>query len=285
MLFLDFSQLTISSVMEYFTRTKSQPGLELVRSIALSNILFHKKKLRLYYKTDQDIFLCIDGRTYWRRGVFPEYKRNRLKAKQDSDFDWDDFFTVFNTLKEEFIENLPFHWIEMSGAEADDIIAVLVKHFCDPRMTNVIVSSDKDFIQLQSICPTLKQFSSWHKKFITAETVGYDFFEHIIKGDKGDGIPNIFSDDDSYMNPDKRCKTIRNSKIDQWRNLSPEEFCINEEVLKKYRRNIQLIDLQMIPKEIETGILETLNKSKTSQTKFFDYLSTHRLTGIMERGF
>lgn len=180
----DFSQIVISSAIEIFSHTKSQVDLPLLRHIAINNILSYKK--RFQSSLDQ-IVICFDGRDYWRKKIFPFYKQNRRLAHDESIFDWNSFYVIFDKIKNEIKNSLPFKVVEVYECEADDVIAVISKYQCPHQDKIIIVSSDKDLIQIQdNICSKVQQWSPFHKKFISAKTNDYDLFEHIVRGDSGD---------------------------------------------------------------------------------------------------
>ena len=98
--------------------------------------------------------MCHDSRHYWRRDFFPEYKANRRKGRKESSLDWDAIFECLNAIKEEIRINMPYKFLEVYGAEADDIIATICSEYAEEIM---IISGDKDFIQLQRF-PNVKQY-------------------------------------------------------------------------------------------------------------------------------
>ena len=240
-----------------------------------------KNKLSKY---NDEVVVAFDSRNYWRRDLFPLYKKHREKEHEKSDFDWDVFFECMNQLKIEFKENLPFKILEIDKAEADDIIAVLCQEYGMKRDI-CISSSDKDFLQLQTDDNLVVQYSPWHKGFRDRKKVEYDLFTHIVKGDKDDNVPNILSDDDVYLDETKRSKPIQVKKLDVWREYAtvPEYFCESIEILQKYERNKQLVDLSMIPEDIRASVLEAYHNTQPIKGKFFHYCAKHRLVKIMER--
>jgi hypothetical protein len=284
MILFDFSQIVIGAAIEYHSQTKDTIDTPLLRHIALNNILNLKDKLTSY---SDEIVLCLDGRKYWRKNVFPNYKQNRKKDQAKSKFDWDTFHVSFNEIKKEFSENLPYKVVEVEGAEADDVITVLCTIFGNQRDV-VIVSSDKDFLQIPvNIASRVKQYSPYHKKFLDVKHNSYSLFEHVVKGDPGDGIPNIFSDDDVFLCEDKRSKPIRSKSIEEWSKYgldNPEGFCTSLEELEKFRRNRTLIDLRMIPKEVVDAISAAYHSAKTNGENTFNYLVKNRMKKILERG-
>lgn len=282
---LDYSQIVISSIVEYFSSAKESVSLNLVRHIALQNIQFYKSKLNLSL---DDMVICCDGRNYWRKSHFPQYKQNRRIGQESSSFNWDQFFEFFNTIKSEMKTELPFKVIEVDGCEADDVIAVLSQLLCPSQEEIIIVSSDKDLLQIQNLCPKVKQWSPYHKKFINSTTNNYNLFEHIVRGDSGDGIPNIFSDDDVFVTKGKRSHPIRAKTIVEWEEKygiqAPEQFCSDITTLKRFMRNRTLIDLRMIPEPNSQAIKEAWDQTSRPKVNSFNYLVKHRLTKILERG-
>ena len=282
----DMSQIVISASIDYHSQTKDQIELQLLRHITLSNILSYKKKFNAKMS---EMIICCDGRDYWRKKIFPLYKQNRKKIKEKSKFDWTLFFENFNIIKDEVKNELPFNVVEVHGCEADDVIAVISRQQCPHQNKIIIVSSDKDLIQIQeNLCTKTEQWSPFHKKFITCKSNDYSLFEHVVRGDAGDGIPNIFSDDDVFMNDNKRSKPIRASNILEWNQkgglMNPEKFCNSELMLSRFKRNVNLIDLRCIPESHAIKISNEFNNFKSKPKDVFSYLTKHRLKKILESG-
>jgi hypothetical protein len=283
-LLLDYSQIVISAAIEYNSQTKEPIDIGLLRHISLNNILTYKKK---FGASTDDLIVCCDGRNYWRKAIFPHYKQNRKQDHDKSSFDWIGFFETFNQIKTELKTELPLKVLEVEGCEADDIIAVLSSLLCPHEDKIIIVSSDKDLLQLQS-CPKVKQWSPYHKKFITSESSDYNLFEHIVRGDKGDGIPNILSDDDVFVTSSKRSKPLRATSVTSWMSewgmSQPEKFCINEETLRRFHRNRILIDLNLIPDDVVKKIRQSFDVCQPPNVKTFEYLTKYKLRKILEKG-
>lgn len=269
--------------MDHNRKYKDGVDLSLLRHISLNNILNLKEKLKKY---SEEIVLCLDGRHYWRKEVFPYYKQSRSKNRETSKFDWTSFFENFNQLKKEFSENLPYKVIEVPGAEADDLISVLCIEF-HKQKDIVIVSSDKDFLQLQmNVSTNIQQYSPYHKKFLRPDHNGYNLFEHIVRGDTDDGIGNIFSDDDVFVVPGKRNKPISAVNMEKWSQFGinhPEAFCNSLEDLERFRRNQRLIDLTKIPENIVNNINEAYLNTKTHGENVFSYLVKNQMKRILEK--
>lgn len=283
MILCDFSNLVFSQVLQDFSMCGQQPDMKVVRTLVLSALSKHKSRLREF----GDITICFDGRRYWRRKVFPHYKGKRAEDREKDKFDWEAFFPLFDQLKQEIREHLPVRCLEVEEAEADDLIAVLCKVF-GPHEKICILSSDKDFIQIQQhMCPKIKQWSLYHSKFITPKTTEYNLLEHIIKGDSGDGVPNILSDDDTLVADGKRQTPIRKAfveKANQFGITQPEQFCGSFEILKNFQRNKTMIDFREIPEEISQRIVDQFNNEPVKKGDVFNYYVNNRLVKLLENG-
>jgi len=205
-----------------------------------------------------NVIVACDNKKFWRKEFFPFYKAHRKADRQSSNINWPKIFHSLNIFKERAINNPYFKILDVEGAEADDIIAVLTARFADENEV-LIVSSDKDFVQLQKY-PNVSQYSTVANNFIKIDDPIRFIKEHIIKGDRGDGIPNFLSDDNVFVTG-KRQKMIKTEKLQMWVTQKPQDFC-NEENLSKYNRNATLIDFENIPQEIKDRINETYNNDK-----------------------
>jgi 5'-3' exonuclease len=177
-------------------------------------------------------------------------------------------------------DNLPHKVIEVEGAEADDIIGVLTARKA-PHEDVLILSSDKDFVQLQKY-PNVIQYSPILKRFVKTDNPYQYVKEHIIRGDKGDGIPNFLSSDNVFALGERQ-KTINSKKLSEWLTKSPEEFCINELMLRGYKRNQMLVDLDFIPETIQSNIIDAYeNTTVGSRQKLFNYFIEKKLKNLFE---
>lgn len=145
MILIDLNQVLISNLMiQINSNPKAEIDENMVRHIVLNSLRSYIKQFRNDYGK---AVICCDSKNYWRREVFPFYKIHRKKDRDASQFDWVRIFEVLNKIREELKENFPHKVIEVDGAEADDIIAVLVeKYSADEKI--MIISNDRDFVQL-----------------------------------------------------------------------------------------------------------------------------------------
>lgn len=272
MIIVDFNQVMISNLMMQLgnhTNTPLEEGL--LRHMVLNSLRSYKQKFGDEYG---EMVIACDDKNYWRKQVFPYYKANRKKARDSSELDWSAIFDTFGKIKTEIREYFPYRVIQVDSAEADDIIATLVEH--EPGKV-LILSGDKDFVQLQQY-PFVKQYDPIRKKWISHNDPKKYLHEHILKGDSGDGIPNVLSDDDTFVT-NKRQKPLTQKKIDS--------FTINEslptELLRNYSRNKQVVDLSCIPLDIKAQVLNKYQEeSGKGRDKLFNYFIKYKLKNMME---
>jgi 5'-3' exonuclease len=259
----------------------------LLRHMVLNSIRSHYSKFKREYG---ELVIACDNKKYWRKEFFPYYKAHRKKAREESGYDWNVIFEAINQLKKELKEIFPYRVIEVNGAEADDIIATL----CKWSQTNglvqeglvevpqkvLIISGDHDFFQLQKY-KNVEQFSPAKKKFIVESNPDKMLLEHIFKGDKGDGIPNVLSADDVIIG-EERQKPLSTKKMTQWID-DPQSMPSDSTFLRNLDRNRTLIDLSKIPEDIEKEILNTFtNYHVNDKSKILNYFIENRMKLMIE---
>ena len=274
------NQVTISNLMMQVVNQKdNEVNEDMVRHMVLNSLRSYRSK---FFDEYGELVICYDGRNYWRREIFPFYKQNRKKTRESSDLDWDSIFKTLNKIREEIREIFPYKVLEVEHAEADDIIASLVFHTAkNPLPENVlIISSDKDFFQLQTHS-FVKQYSPTLKKFVSGSDPEEYIKVHILKGDRGDGIPNFLSPDNTFVD-NLRQKPLGANKIDKLVVQEPKEFC-NEEMLRNYQRNQRLIDLSFVPSDLQKIIVDHYKEVKCgNRSKLLNYFIKNRLKNLTE---
>ena len=284
MILFDCSNIVFSTVLDYHEKTKEQMTPLLVRNLVISKLILEKNRLRDFA---DEVVLCFDSRHYWRKDYFPFYKAKRKADREKSSFNWDEFFLIYDDLKSDFKNYFPVKCIEVDGAEADDAMAILAMRYGASQKV-VIVSSDKDLIQIQeTICPKVKQYSPFHKKFLTPSTKGYSLFEHVVRGDTDDGVPNILSPDDVIVTEGARQRPLKATDVDAWKRYgleSPENFCKDATMLDRFVRNRTLIDLRRIPDELSQRIIEAYETAQPVHGKLFTYFTANRMARVLANG-
>ena len=275
MILVDLNQVLLAGLMAQIANHKGKLDESLIRHMILNIIRNHVKNFKNEYG---DVVLCCDNRKYWRKEYFPFYKANRKKNRDKSNLDWHMIFDILAKLKVELKENFPYKVIDVEGAEADDIIGTLVPRHA-PHEKILILSSDGDFLQLQQN-HNVKQYNPSQKKYVISPNPIMDLKEKIIRGDKGDGIPNIFSPGDCFVR-DLRQKPITKSVLDK---VMRESYNDQEETIKaNWMRNATLIDLSFIPVEIKEKIINTYEETvPAKRNKLLNYFIEHRLKNLME---
>lgn len=253
MILLDLNQVMIANLMIQIQGGKVDLQEDLIRHMVLNSIRMYRQKFKEY----GELVICADDKNYWRKDIFPYYKAHRKNDREKSDLDWQMIFETLNKVKGEIKENFPYRVIQVSRAEADDVIGTLVNRFGtylnnDSSEKILILSGDKDFGQLQKFS-NVEQFSPVTKRWIKIPDPRRFLREHIMKGDRGDGIPNFLSNDSSIVAKERQ-KPLASKKLNTWVDLEPEQFC-NDEMLRNYKRNEQLVDLDCIPQEISNEVI------------------------------
>lgn len=285
---VDFSQVVISACYafsnELSVNNPDKNGAKnIVRHVILSQLKSYRKKFKEKYG---DLIICVDtnGSKYWRKVYDPFYKANRKKEREQTSLDWDLVFNVMRDMLVDLKECFPYRVIGVEGAEGDDVVAVLAEYFAqgnEPDSTNplfdsvqnvLVVSQDRDFVQLQKY-ENVEQWSPIKSAFICEKDPESYLREKVIRGDKGDGVPNVVNPIDSFVNPPEKTKKLTKKKFDS---LFAGEF-ESEFEKERYEQNRTLIDFDCIPNEIKEKILNEY-KSQTpnkNRAKIFNYLMSH----------
>ena len=273
MIIIDMNQISLASLMMDLNMRKSNEVDEgMVRHMILNSIRLYRTQFNKEYG---EVILTYDSKHYWRREYFPNYKAGRRKGREKDNKDWDKIFTVLNKIKAEFKDNLPYKYLEVYGAEADDIIATLCKSNQNEKI--MIVSGDKDFIQLHKY-PNVKQYSPIVKKFVNGHNPTTYIKEHILKGDTSDGVPNVLSPDNTFVDSIRQ-RPLGRKKIETWLDIHIDD--LPEEVKRNYQRNDKLINLDNIPEELGKEIMFEFKEAPCGdRSKLLNYFIQSRLKNL-----
>lgn len=278
MILIDLNQVLLANLMQQInSNPKIKLDEDLIRHMVLNSLRSYTKQFKSKYG---NVVICCDSKKYWRREVFPFYKSNRKKDRDASALDWNAIFEILNKIRDELKEYFPGRVIEVEGAEADDIIGTLAVRASSNEEV-LILSSDKDFVQLQKY-PNVTQYSPILKRYIQTDNPYLYIKEHIIRGDRGDGIPNFLSPDNTFALGERQ-KVINSKKLSEWINKTPEEFCTTDVMLRGYKRNQMLVDLDFIPEAIREKIVEAYDNAKIgTKQKLMNYFIEKRLRNMLE---
>ena len=275
MILVDYSQVAHSS----FYATVKHVRMDEINEDFLRHIILNSiRSIRVKFKREYgELVIATDSPNSWRKDVFPYYKASRKEARDASPYDWNMIHTVFNKVKGELAEHFPYKVVSVARAEADDIIGTLCEEFGDSHKI-LIVSADKDFFQLARFSE-VKQYDPIREKWLEGDYTNY-LFEHIMKGDSSDGIPNVFSAPDSFVNKIRQ-KSVFQKKLDEWRGKELNEFLTDEQV-SNYKRNETLIDLTKIPSEIKTKVIDAYYAASDKSGDINGYFIKNRLSNLYD---
>lgn len=293
MIVVDFNQIVISNLQMQMKGKANRGNPEaknLILHMILTTLLSYKKK---FGKDYGKMVITTDSRSYWRKDVFPLYKGHRKRDRENSDTDWEFIFECMNEAKVALRENFPYKFIEVEGAEADDVINALAEYSQDHDLKQIgiiddepepflIVSSDTDFFQCQKFS-NVKQWSPMAKKFIKPSIPLNEYIiAHICQGDKGDGIPNICSPENSLF--DKiRQKSFATNRLPDFINRGIEA-CKNEDEKRRFQLNERLIDFKCVPQKINDAIINEYESQEPQggKQKVFNFLIKNRMKHLLE---
>ena len=278
MIIMDLSQVMISNLMiQLGNHTNADIEEDLLRHMVLNSVRAYNVKFKNEFG---EMIIACDAGNNWRRQIFPYYKANRRKNREKSEINWTSVFETLNKVRDELQDYFPYRVLRVDGAEADDIIGTLAQTYGNTNEKILILSGDKDFVQLQAFM-NVQQFDPVQKKWRKTNDVDRFMKEHIIRGDAGDGVPNFLSADDTFV-VGARQKPISQKKLDQWLDADPKEFC-DEKMLRGYLRNQQLVDLNFIPPDIKKEVLvQYEQQAGKGRDKLFNYFIDRRLKLLLE---
>ena len=279
MILIDFNQVIFAGVMPHLTDKRNTLDESILRHLVLNIIRGHIKKFgRSFNKSD--VVIACDSRKYWRKEVFPFYKAGRKAQREKSDLDWQLFFDLLSKFKQELKDNFPYRVIDIEGAEADDIIGTLTPRFAANDKV-LIISSDGDFLQLQQYGENVFQYDPSSKKFLKSKNPKIDLKEKIIRGDRGDGIPNILSASDCFVTG-KRQSRMTDERMNKYMSTDPDKWS-DSYAETNFHRNSTLIDLTFIPVALKEKIINNYEELKIGRPgKLLDYFIDKRLKNLME---
>jgi len=270
---IDLNHLAFSS---YFASVGNHGNksvdVDAFRKMLLSNINIIMHKFKHY----GEVVLAFDSKTNWRKDVFEYYKARRKINRDKSDVDWSSIYSAIDVVTNELVDNFPYHLIRIDGAEADDVIAVLAKNI----QPSVIISSDKDFKQLQKyegIC----QYDHIKETMLVEKDPEQFLHDHILCGDSGDDIPNIRTRDDIFVSEGRQEVMTKKRKLE----LVDIRNSPNHKYYDRWLRNQSLIDFDFIPENIASSIIDEHAKGpKTkNRSKVLNYIIKNRLGNLINK--
>lgn len=252
------------------TPTRNQRKDAFARELIFKETVSYIVRFAMEHKCNGIVITSDSPTKNWRKEIYSDYKN----TPHGEDVYFDDCINAANLVKEFFKTCTNSMCLEVARAEADDIIAVFTSE--SVGVENIILSSDKDFVQL--INKFTKLYSPPQKKFRTSEDPGYDLFLKCIRGDRNDNIPSAY--------PRVRETVLQKAWEDPYemQNLMETVRKDGVKVGDAFKYNLDFIDLSLQPVDIRDAIRDEINKPYNPQfsefkiMKFFvnNYLKEHK---------
>jgi len=278
MILVDMNQVMIANMMmQIGNHQNAEIDVSMLRHMILNTLRANRKK---FHDEFGELVICCDDKNYWRRQIYPYYKANRKKTRDSSELDWNAIFTALNSIREELKEFFPYKVIQIETCEADDIIGV-VTHEEGTELNAgepiLILSGDKDYIQLHKYA-NVKQYDPVRKRWISNSNPEKYLAEHILKGDSGDGIPNVLSADNCFV-MGIRQRPVTQKRIAEWADINN----MQDEVKRNYMRNKAMIDLSEVPQGMKEEILKAWHEDNgKDRSQLLNYFIKNKLRNLME---
>jgi 5'-3' exonuclease len=186
----------------------------------------------------------------WRMNLFPGYKGTRDNSPESGFMGGPFFKMVYEDNL--FIEGGVKHILSHPNLEADDCIAISVKHVLQmyPTSTIYIITSDKDYLQLAE--PRVHLYNLSYKKLTDQKSStgnpDCDLFCKIVMGDPSDNIASVFP----KCGPKTALKYFENRESFETRLNSSEVF------KKQYELNSTIVDFNNIPQHLVDEFLSSI---------------------------
>lgn len=244
------------------------------------------------FKPDQ-MFLSFEGKNNWRikytRGDWGEpitpnvYKANRVK-----DPAMEPLLALIASFQEVLEEHTTAMCVQVDSCEGDDVIAGLVQKFHGGTNENIIISADRDFVQLLKYEGT-RLIDPATNKDRTCDDIDFWIFEKCIRGDSGDNVHSAY--------PRVRKTKIEEAFNDDFKRQNMMEHVWegklgeNGEAPKQYRvgdmfqENKILMCLDSQPEHIKEDVSNAIDAAMSKKTQynnfqFMRFLGKHGLKAL-----
>lgn len=287
MLIFDYSQVCIAALTPFFDELGADASK--VENLGRHAILSKIKYIRKKFSDHKEVVIACDGREYWRRDIFPNYKASRKKYREESNIPWPEIHSLMDKLRHEIADNTMYKVIHHPKAEGDDIMGILTLHVANRRLVEVglemdyqpiiLVTSDGDMKQLHAT-PNVRQYSPIHDKFVKLDKglTAKEFLRlKILTGDVGDGVPNVFSHEDDIINKIRQ-KPASEKKMAPLLAAPDLVSGTCDEVLKKrIIKNEELISFHKIPQWLVDEVIEIYDRpANGNRMTLYKYLAENR---------
>ena len=264
MILYDISNIALATAFTFHKNCERIPEPTELRNLITSSIGDMLPAISTY--SGKHDVIALEGFKSWRKRKYPFYKAKRKAKRDESPFDFDTYYKHLSLVFEDMKEYSNWLLLQHEEAEADDIITTLALRAKKPVC---IVSVDKDFLQLQTFKPDIVQFSPLKRDFLVPKS--YKLMEHILGGDTVDGVPNVFSDEDTFLIEGKRQTPFSKKLKETLSHLEEDEVLskLTEKQQERFFANKELIDARCVPEKIQDEILQMAQdayKEKVNRT-------------------
>ena len=204
------------------------------------------------------VFACDDKlKRNFRLDLYPQYKANRLVTKRQYRLDTIKDY-VRNVLYRELRleEDHGYRFVTVEGAEGDDVIATFMKYFAQDYAGSMLVSSDRDFLQLENV-REFDLFGKEAERRLGGEEVSAEDFllGKILMGDKSDNISQVLL----------RCGPKTALSLVKDRDGLEKKLVESAGAAEKYRLNKKLIAFSEIPAELTERVKKAISEALYSE--------------------
>lgn len=293
MLITDFSKIAYSSIHAFADDIKKSSPEEIeniIRHVIINSCLTVKRRFHREYG---DLIIALDGKKNFRYDIFQNYKAGRKKSREDDGMPWHIIFAVMDKIKEEAKVYWPWKIVWSDFAEADDVMGVLTEDVANHQFVMVgleeepepvlLDTRDHDMFQLHKH-PNVKQWDSRERKFIKPEGKPEDWIRRfILTGCKGDGVPNVFSDINSFANGVRQKAAIASRMDPILKCKSIFDYDADPKIKERILQNHQLVCFDGMPIHVRDDIMLSWNtRTKASKMTMMKYLAEHRCKQLLE---
>jgi hypothetical protein len=258
-----------------FSENAAPLSVGLARHTILSSIARYNMKFRDNYGK---IFIACDNKHYWRKDVFPYYKCKRKEQREDDHVDWNIVYEYVTMVKEELDQWMPYPVLEVPSCEADDIIFVLAPLVSKTEKV-MIISRDHDLQQLQ-VYPGVEQYNPVEDRMEVCDDPIRFLCDHIVGGDSGDSVPNIFSPENSYAIKQRQKPATGKRKDAIWND--GKGINIPNELIARFHMNEKLVSHYFVPGDLKLKIIAVYEEKRIKNRDIFKYFQKFRLASLTQ---
>ena len=200
------------------------------------------------------LFACDDSlKRNFRLDAYPTYKANRLVVKRSYRLEPIKRYLREVLYKELGLEeNYGYRFVQVEGAEGDDVIAAALTKFKDDYAGACLIASDHDFLQIDGV-REFDLFGKEAQRTLGGEEVSAEDFllGKILMGDRSDNIAQVFP----RCGPKTALSLVKDKE--NLRKLLKEDAS----AAARYELNKKIISFSEAPEELTGAVVRRLNEA------------------------